>query len=271
MRQGLEVRIQESEFKNQQSKSVFIFFLLFTIHCSLFTAFSGCASDASKKEDADIHYKIGETHLKAGNIPEAMKELTTAVEKYPNDASFHNTLALAYFKKDMYDEAIKHFKEAIKINPKFSDAHTNLAAVYINKKEWDFAIEEAKLALADIFYTTPEFAYFNMGSAFYEKGDYAKAEESYKKVIQSNPKYIVAYNNLGLTYIKMNRDKEAADIFRVAIKNAPNYIDAHYYLGRTLLNIKDNKGALSEFQEVIRIAPESEMAKSAKEYINLLK
>ncbi|MBI3397653.1 MAG: tetratricopeptide repeat protein [Deltaproteobacteria bacterium] len=263
---------QESKFKNQQSKSVLIFFLLFTIHCSLFTVFSGCASsNVNKKEDADIHYKLGVVHLNEGNIPDALKELTAAVETYPDDATFHNALGLAYFARGMHEDAIKHLQKAVKTDPKFSDAHTNLAAVYLEIKQWDAAISEAKSALSNIFYATPELAYFNMGRGYYEKADYLKAEENYKKAMESNPRYLVAYNNLGLTYMKMNRDKEASDLFRLAIKNAPNYVDAHYNLGLVLLKAKDKKGAATSFQEVVKFAPDSDMAKSARGYIDLLK
>lgn len=272
MIQQSEVRIKKSEFKNQQSRRALIFFLLFTVHCSLLTAFYGCAaSNTSRKEDAAIHYRVGIVHLNDGNIPEALKELTAAVETYHNDATFHNALGLAYFAKGMNEDAAKHLKEAIKINRNFSDAHTNLSAVYLEKKDWDAAISEAKLAIADVFYTTPEFAWFNMGRAYYEKADYIKAEESYKKTIESNPRYLAAYNNLGLTYMKMNKDKEAADILGLAIKNMPNYADAQYNLGLALIKLKNKTGALNAFQEVIKLAPDSEMAKSAKGYIELLK
>ena len=171
----------------------------------------------------------------------------------------------------MYEDAIYQFKKAMKIDPKFSDAHTSLSAVYLEKKEWDTAISEAKVALADVFYATPEFAYFNMGRAYYEKADYMKAEESYKKTIESNPRYLLAYYHLGLTYMKMNKDKEAADILGLAVKNAPNYIDAYYNLGLILIKVKDKKGALNAFHEVIRLAPDSEMGRSAKGYLELLK
>ena len=177
MIQESKARIQNPEVRNQKpeySNRMFLSYILYPVFCILL--FTGCASDASKKGDAEIHYKIGIVHLNEGNIPEAMKELTAAVEKYHNDATFHNALGLAYFAKGLHEDAIKHLKEAIKVNPKFSDAHTNLAAVYLEKKEWDLAIAEAKLALADVFYITPEFAYFNMGRALYEKADYVKAE-----------------------------------------------------------------------------------------------
>ena len=244
--------------------------ILLTGYILLFVAiFTGCAaSNKNQKEDAEIHYRLGLVHLNGGNIPEALKELTAAVKIYNNDASFHNALGLAYFAKEMDDDAVKHLKEAVKVNDKFSDAHTNLSAVYLKKKEWDLAIAEARIAVADIFYTTPEFAYFNMGRAFYEKADYIKAEESYKKAI---PKYPFAYYTLGLTYMKMNRDKEAADMFELVIKNVPNYTDAHYNLGLVFIKLKDKKAASNAFQEVIRLAPESKMAVSAKEYMELLK
>lgn len=257
-------KFQISNFKYQ-------IFLLSTVYCLLSAIFAGCAMDASRKEDADIHYKLGVVHLNEGNIPEALKELTSAVEKYPKDASYHNVLGLAYFAKGMHDDAIKHLREAVKINPGLSDARTNMAAVYLEKKEWDLAITEAKLALSDVFYTTPEFAYFNLGRAYYEKADYKAAEDSYKKAIAGNAKYLPAYNNLGITYMKMNRDKEAADILGLAVKIAPNYIDAHYNLGLASIKLKNKKTAQNAFQEVIKLAPNSEMAKSAKEYMELLK
>ena len=41
---------------------------------------AGCAaSNASRKEDAAIHYEVGIVHLNEGNIPDALKELTAAV------------------------------------------------------------------------------------------------------------------------------------------------------------------------------------------------
>ena len=264
---------QKSRRGNQDAETMLRFLrckvLLAACIILLVTVFTGCAaSNKSRKEDADIHYRLGIVHYNGGNITDALKELTAAVETYHDNAEFHNALGLAYFAKGMNDDAIKHLKEAAKINEKFSDAHTNLSAVYLEKKEWDLAIAETRIAIADIFYATPEFAYFNMGRAFYEKADYIKAEESYKKAI---PKYAFAYYNLGLTYMKMNRDKGAADMFGLVIKNVPNYADAHYNLGLVLVKLKDKKGALNAFQEVIKLAPDSGMAMSAKGYMELLK
>ena len=137
--------------------------LLF-IMCAITAACA--ASKANKKEDADIHYKLGVVHLNEGNIPDALKELTAAVETYPDDATFHNALGLAYFAKGMHEDAIYQFKKAVKIDPKFSDAHTNLSAAYLETKQWDAAVLEARDALSNIFYATPEFAYFNMGRGY---------------------------------------------------------------------------------------------------------
>ncbi|MEK7841667.1 MAG: tetratricopeptide repeat protein, partial [Deltaproteobacteria bacterium] len=167
---------QKSRRGNQDAETMMHFLrckvLLAAYILLLVTVFTGCAaSNKSRKEDADIHYRLGIVHYNGGNIPDALKELTAAVEAYHDNAEFHNALGLAYFAKGMNDDAIKHLKEAAKINEKFSDAHTNLSAVYLEKKEWDLAIAEARIALSDIFYATPEFAYFNMGRAFYEKAD----------------------------------------------------------------------------------------------------
>ena len=107
------------------------------------------------KEEASIHYGLGLVHLNDGNLPEALKELTTAVEKYPDDATYHNALGLAFFARELNDDAIDHFKRAIEIKEDFSDAHTNLSAVYLQEGRWSDAISEANEALGNIFYNTP--------------------------------------------------------------------------------------------------------------------
>ncbi|MBI5892110.1 MAG: tetratricopeptide repeat protein [Deltaproteobacteria bacterium] len=260
---------QQAVSRGQKSKILYLF-LLFTVHCSLFTVLYGCAA-TDLKEEASIHYRLGVVHLNEGNLPSALKELTAAVEKNPDDVAYHNAFGLAYYYRDLDNDAIKHFKEAIRLDSKFSEARTNLGVVYLKQKRWDDAISEFQIAAANIFYTAAETAYTNMGWAYFQKGDNEKAIDSYRKAINVNPRYSLAYNNLGLAYMKVNRDKDAAESFMSAIRYSPNYADAHYNLGLVSIKLKDKSKAQESFQEVIRLLPNSEMARSAQEKLNLLK
>ncbi len=264
------MRKKSQRVKESGVRGLKFLFLLITLNSSLITVFTGCTG-ADLKEEASIHYRLGVVHLNEGNLPNALKELTAAVEKNPDDVAYHNALGLAYYYRDLDEQAIKHFKEAIRLDSKFSDAHTHLGVVYLKQKRWDESISECQIAAANIFYTTAETAYTNMGWAYFQKGDNEKAIDSYRKAINANPRYSLAYNNLGLAYMKMNRDKDAAESFMSAIRYSPNYADAHYNLGLVSIKLKDKGKAKESFQEVIRLLPNSEMARSAQEKLNLLK
>lgn len=235
-------------------------------------ALAGCGpSLAERKEESKVHYELGVVHLSDRNLTEALKELTTAVETYPEDPSYHNALGLAYFYKGMNREAVASIKRAVDLDPDFSEARNNLAAVYIDEGRWDDAIAQAGAALENIFYSTPELALYNMGVAWYNKGDYEKAAESFSRAVNEQPAYAKGFRFLGMTYDRMGRPGDAAEAYRRAVRVQPGYVDAHFRLGLALVKLDDKEGALRAFNRVVEIAPESEMARSAREYIDLIR
>ena len=225
---------------------------------------------AKKKDQADIHYRLGEVHLRDRNLADALKELTRAIELNPNDASYHNALGIAYYLREMTQEAHKSFDKAISLDPKFSDAHVNKSAVYLYERKWDKAIEESTAAVKNIFYRTPEQAYNKIGWAYYNKGDYNNAIENYRRAVQANYKYDLAHYNMGLALEKTDRLKEAIESYKSAVAVSPAYLDAYFNLGMALAKSKDKAGAQKAFEKVIEIAPTSDKGQSAREYIKLI-
>jgi tetratricopeptide (TPR) repeat protein len=235
---------------------------------------SACGSSLSlkKEEDAVIHFRLGRVHFNEGNYTTALEELTKAVELAPNNPEYRHLLGLTYFKgKRMYNEAIVHFKEAVKQKPNFSEAHMNLGAVYLELKSWDMAIPHFEATLEDIFYRTPEGAYNNLGWAYYNKGEFQKALENYKKAVEINPRFAMAFNNMGMTYDRAENAEKAVSAFKTAIGLVPDFLEAHYNLGLVLARQKDKEGALKAFERVIEIAPGSEKARSARQFIELIR
>ncbi|MBI5286372.1 MAG: tetratricopeptide repeat protein, partial [Deltaproteobacteria bacterium] len=51
----------------------------------------------------------------------------------------------------------------------------------------------------------------------------------------------------------------------------PNYTEAHYNMGLVAMKLNDKRKAVDSFQQVIKLSPESEFAKSARRYMELLK
>ncbi len=234
---------------------------------------AGCAHTRENKlkEKSGVHYRLGNEYYKAGNIADALKEYTKAVEIYPGEPSYHLMLGFAYSARDLDDRAEEQMKEALKLNPMFSEARIGLAYIYQKKGDWDGVIRECREALKNIYYKTPEVAYLNMGIAYYEKGDYAASIESLRKAASLKPDLAAAYYNMGLALEREKKRDEAVAAYRKAVKLRPRYAKAYYRLGFLLVKERDKKGAIEAFEKVVEIEPEGADARSAEEYLGLLR
>jgi type IV pilus assembly protein PilF len=239
---------------------------------ALLAGLTACGPSLTQRKDQSaIHYRLGVVHLNEKNLADALNELTKAVEIYPGDPSYHNALGLAYFAKGMNTEALASMDRALSIDHDYSEARVNKSAVYIVEQRWTEAVDEAKTAVKNIFYRTPEYAYYNMGWAYYNTGELEKAVESYSKAVAANKSYAQAWYSMGLAYEKMNKSKDAVHSYEKAAAAFPGYLDAYFNMGIALVKAKDKPGAVKAFEKVIEIAPASEKAQSAREYIGLIK
>jgi tetratricopeptide (TPR) repeat protein len=244
-------------------------FLILTL---AFLVLAGCGPSIEKiKEESDIHYRMGVVYLNDKQFTDALEELTIAVDMYRKEPSYYNALGLAYFARGMNRDAKSNMEKAIRLNPEFSEAHVNLAAVYLVERDWDMAISESRKALKNIFYRTPELAHFNIGLGYHNKGENETALKSFKKAVEHNSDYSLAYYNMGTTLEEMNRFKASIRAYQKAIKASPGYLDAHFGLATVLVKNKEKIRAMKVFEKIIKIAPESEQARSAREYIDLIR
>ncbi len=227
-------------------------------------------ADDERLLQANDKYRLGVLYLNKGDSASALKELMEA-EKFNNkDPHIANALGLAYYKKGELDLALQRFKRALEFNPKFSEARNNLGIIYLEKKMWDDAIEELRKAAGDILYPTPEYAYTNMGWAYFKKNDPIKAIECYQKAIEKNPRFPNAHHDLGLVYFSLDKVDDAISEYKTAVRYFPNYLDAHYNAGLSFLKLNKKGLAMDAFKEVVRIAPDSDMGRNAQNYIDLL-
>lgn len=247
-------------------------FLGSLVAMALLAGLSACGPTlAQKKDQAAIHYRLGAVHLNDRNLADALNELTKAIEIYPDEPTYHDALGLAYLAKGMHKEALASMDKALSIDRNYSEAHVNKAAVYIDLQRWTEAIDESKAAVKNIFYRTPEFAWFNMGWSYYNLGEMEKAIESYSKAVEIKPSYAQGWYSMGLTYDKMNRSKDAVASYSKATAVFPGYLDAYFNMGMALVKAKDKPAAVKAFEKVIELAPASEKAQSARDYIGLIK
>lgn len=103
----------------------------------------------------------------------------------------------------------------------WSDAlpYYNRGNRYLQKEQYQQALEDFKVAVAKYTFD-PDF-YTNLGVAYRKVGDYANAEDAYKKSLALNDKDWMPWNDLANVYLKQDKLKETVATFQRALKCNP--------------------------------------------------
>src|SRR3990170_2743287 len=113
--------------------------------------------------------------------------------------------------------------------------------------------------------------HYKMAEVHFSEKNYTSALSELTKAVELAPRNAIAYSSLGQAYDKLNMTDDAVDAYRKAISIEPLFTNAYHNLGMALLKKKDKAGALKAFEKVVEIDPGSDKARSAREYIELLK
>jgi tetratricopeptide (TPR) repeat protein len=144
-------------------------------------------------------------------------------DKNPSEKSFINA-AYRYF--DAYkmakdsaessyfvNKAITCYSEVLKINPDNLNAKTDLGICYA---EGTSEPMKGIMLLREVVEKNPEHenAQLNLGFLSVKSGQYDKALERFKKVLEINPSRIDTYIFMGQTYLQMGRKQDAINSFK---------------------------------------------------------
>lgn len=96
-------------------------------------------------------------------------------------------------------------------------------------------------------------AHINLGTLFYNRQDYVKAEHHYRAAIEADPRYALAYFDLGNVLDETGRVPEAIKAYSTALMLAPTYGDAHYNLALAYEKMKQPRNALKHWRAYVRL------------------
>lgn len=230
----------------------------------------GCATSEQNRQRAKILSNMGFSHLQQGDSTSALRELLEAANLTPKDPTVHYGLGLAYNAKSRHALALEHFDLALKLDPKYTEVRNALGATYLELGQWDLAIREFETALQDLLYPTPFYLWNNLGWAHFKKGNPRQAVDCYRKALALKPDFGLAYYNLGLAYKEARQTEEAIKALRSATVQVPDFPAAQFHLGVLCFDTGRKREARKAFEEVVRLAPESENARLARQYLDLL-
>lgn len=222
------------------------------------------ASGERNKAAAEATRNVGEAYLAGGNLTGALRELKKAESLDPEDHITQYDIGLVYYYRERYDQAIPYFEKAIRLKPDFAPAINGLGNAYSAKGDWDKAIEAYQKIIEDVFYGTPHFALSNMALAYYQKGDYVRAEKNFQEALKLSPDFVNALAGLATTYMAQGRYEEAAQKLERAVRKQPKLPQLHFELGKAYRGLGDPARARDEFQKAVQLAPDSPLAEQAQ-------
>ncbi len=250
---------------------------------------------AQTRVNPDASYKrflLGADYFNKGLVEPALEELLKAVDLNPDNADAHNLLGLVFLRKaaeaeelstrnqclkgeelrlekqDMdaqFKKAAGQFEKAITLKKDYSEARNNLAVVYIRFGRYDEAIDLATSALSNIVYREPFAAEGNLGLAYLEKRDFARAAKELRQALFEQPKFCVGRYRLAKVYYEMRDWQRASDEIQQVVEDKACPIQEAFNLaGLVALHRQDRDKARQMFDRCVELAPKSCLASECK-------
>ncbi len=148
-------------------------------------------------------------------------------------------------------EKIRRFREAVRFNPQYTLAMFQLGKTYYANREY----ESAASWLSRIPQTDPKAgeAYFLLGLAYYNQGQFERAEDAFRVTISKLPLTEV-YNNLGAAALRRG-NRSALQLLQRTVEVDPHDPDYRFNLALALYRYGDPAMAVKNLRESLARYP----------------
>ena len=245
----------------------------------LTTAMVSCASNrAVLRQKSEASRELAGAYIKQEKYTLALRELLKGEQYFADDPDLQNDLGFVYLQKNRLDLAIRHFKRALELKPDYPAAKNNLGVAYLKNQDWDKAITCFKELTENLIYTTPQKPMVNLGLTYYNKKDYARAEQYYRNALnlyregfKKDMDYLKAVYGLSQVYLATGRASAAVSYLQEVIPDMPAAYPLYFNLAVAYESLHDYSQACDAYQKVIEIAPDSDLARQARRAIEKIR
>lgn len=236
--------------------------------------FVGCTTpNPDEKKRAQLHLEMGTNYLGSGNYPAAMAELLKAEKFDANNPVIQNNLGLAFYVRQRFRDAEERFEKALRLEPKYTDARNNLARALMDQKKYGPAIEQLNIAAEDLTYPQPEKTFANLGLAYFEQKNFAKAKDNYFKALQLQRENCDYMNAYARTLFELKNYESAAESFDRSIRlcKSRGGDEPTYYSALSYMRLGNREQAVARLEEFKEAYPDSPFRSKVNTLIEMLK
>ncbi|HPD46773.1 MAG TPA: tetratricopeptide repeat protein [Anaerohalosphaeraceae bacterium] len=202
---------------------------------------------------ADAHYNLGTALAHLGRLPEAAEHLQQALALVPSNAQAAFNLGVVMQRQGRAEEAVAALKKAIALNPEHAAAHTTLGKLLFEAGDTAGALACMEAAIAaNADYAE---AYGNMGAVLLSQGKAAEAVPYLERAASLDPANANTLCSLGAALAKLQRWAAAEAALRKAVSLDTDNAPAHFQLAMVLMELGRAEEVLAHLAEAVRIDP----------------
>ena len=198
-------------------------------------------------DQPETRYKLSELYDRTGRPKEALRELQADVSRPSQKMSSLINMGVIYKENGDLEKAEELFKQAAALDPRSFDAAYNLATAYDKggKSKEAIATFTKAAALAPSGDTRAD---YNLAVLYQQAGELKKAERSYRRVLENDPKHLQALNNLGGLLEGRGKLEDAWELFQKAAEVDGTKPGIRTNLGNILLKQNRLDEAVKQYQ-----------------------
>lgn len=191
----------------------------------------------------------GKAKINLKSYPEAIVDLTKAIEINPDNMGAYQSRAVAKVNIMDYQGAIKDFTKLIEYMPDYAYAYQERGKCRNELKDFQGAIEDYNKLIE--LSPNDKDSYQLRGEANLNLHNYESAILDFDRVIEIDSRHEWCYNKRGLAKLHLKKFEEALEDFNAAIDNGTEWIDIYYNTGRAKHGLKDYDSATKDYEKAI--------------------
>jgi len=225
----------------------------------------GCAATFKEKRVvSEPLVQLAINKIQDNDLQGSLVALTKALQTNPKDPEVHFYLAHVYFRMDKTGRALEHAEKAIIHGDKLGLEHPGMKSEAYNLKgsilsaqgDYEQSLVAFDKALEDEFYSTPEYALYNIANVYIAQKKYDKALTELKKSLEQNSHYAPAWEGMARVYIQQGQYDNAIDALKHAILEFPAFTEAHWKIAQIYIKIGNTNKAIYHLKEVVSLDKE---------------
>ncbi len=206
-----------------------------------------------KPDDVQARIYLAKVNASRGKWQEADDILSNIKGIFAENAEYYSLRGRVNLAKRNFDQAIYYFDKSYRASPSTATA-IQLAMVNQGAGKIDAAID----IMADWHQKNPDnmLAMASLGDLYLAKGDFEKANENYRRILEKHPASGNILNNMAWSLLKQGKQDEALATISKARKANPNSADFFDTEAEILLAKGEVKGAIRQYRKAVDKAPD---------------